>query len=225
MEALRQKLLTGAEALGIALDADTARALMDYLALLEKWNRAYNLTAVRDPGQMVSLHLLDSLTVAPYIDGQHYLDVGTGAGLPGLVLAILYPHKRFELLDSNGKKTRFLLEAVARLGLKNVAVHCARVEQFQAQTRYDGILSRAFASLADFTDGCQHLLADGGRLLAMKGQYPAAELSALPKPFIVEACHRLKVPGVDGERHLLLLRRDTDCPSATGADAPSDSRG
>lgn len=200
-----QQLSRGAEILGLSLTPDCLQQLCAYLDLLEKWNRAYNLTAVRDPAAMVGLHLLDSLSIAPYITAGRYLDVGTGAGLPGIPLALVYPDKQFDLLDSNGKKTRFLQQVVVQLGLSNVAVHHTRVEQFQPEAGYDGILSRAFASLADMVNACAHLCAEGGVLLAMKGQYPAQELSQLPKPYIVESCHPLAVPGVEGERHLLII--------------------
>lgn len=201
----RRFLQRGAEQLGLSLSDAHLDALMNYLALLIKWNRAYNLTAVRDPGQMVARHLLDSLSVAPLLTGQRILDVGTGPGLPGIPLAILYPECQFELLDSNGKKTRFLIEAKLQLGLSNVQVHCCRVESLRDEQGFDAITSRAFASLADMISGCEHLLTPAGKLFAMKGQYPEQELSRLPKHFIVEACHNLSVPGVDEARHLLVI--------------------
>lgn len=200
---------------GLSLDISAAQrdALLAYLELLQRWNRAYNLTAVRDPQEMVTRHLLDSLSIAPHLSGQRFLDVGTGAGLPGIPLAIVFPERQFELLDSNGKKTRFLIEARQRLGLDNVTVHSTRVESLTDQAGFDGILSRAFASLADMVAGCQHLLAQGGKMYAMKGQYPEQELSHLPKRFIVEGCHSLHVPGIDEARHLLVLSRsDTGSP-------------
>ncbi|WP_372860815.1 16S rRNA (guanine(527)-N(7))-methyltransferase RsmG [Spongiibacter sp.] len=201
----RRFLQRGAAQLGLSLSDAHLDARMNYLALLIKWNRAYNLTAVRDPGQMVARHLLDSLSVAPLLTGQRILDVGTGPGLPGIPLAILYPERQFELLDSNGKKTRFLIEAKLQLGLSNVKVHCCRVESLRDEQGFDAITSRAFASLADMVSGCEHLLTPAGRLFAMKGQYPEQELSQLPKHFIVEACHNLSVPGVDEARHLLVI--------------------
>jgi 16S rRNA (guanine527-N7)-methyltransferase len=201
----RQFLTRGVQKLGLSLTDANIDALLNYLALLVKWNRAYNLTAVRDPMQMVSRHLLDSLSVASLVDGQRILDVGTGPGLPGIPLAILFPERQFELLDSNGKKTRFLIEAKLQLGLDNVQVHCCRVESLRDEQGFDGITSRAFASLADMAGGCEHLLAPQGKLYAMKGQYPEQELSQLPKHFIVEACHTLSVPGVDEARHLMVI--------------------
>ena len=208
-------LAEGARQLQLDLSPGQAQQLLDYLALLQKWNRAYNLTAVRDPAQMLSRHLLDSLSIAHLVDGQRVLDVGTGPGLPGIPLAILFPDRQFELLDSNGKKTRFLIEARAQLGLGNVEVHCDRVEALRDARGFDAITSRAFASLTDMAQGCEQLLAPGGRMFAMKGLYPEQELSQLPKRFIVEACHTLSVPGVDEARHLLVISRRAGEPAAS----------
>lgn len=213
MAAVEDSLDRGVAGLSLDISAAQRDALLAYLELLQRWNRAYNLTAVRDPLEMVTRHLLDSLSIAPHLSGQRFLDVGTGAGLPGIPLAIVFPERQFELLDSNGKKTRFLIEARQRLGLDNVTVHSTRVESLTDQAGFDGILSRAFASLADMVAGCQHLLAQGGKMYAMKGQYPEQELSHLPKRFIVEGCHSLHVPGIDEARHLLVLSRsDTGSP-------------
>ncbi len=215
MTNLEQALTSGARQLGVELSTEQSASLLRYLELLHKWNRAYNLTAVRDPQDMLSRHLLDSLSVANLLTGQRVLDVGTGPGLPGIPLAILYPERHFELLDSNGKKTRFLIEARQALGLKNLEVHCCRVEKLQDPRGFDAITSRAFASLADMANGCEHLLAEGGKLFAMKGQYPTEELSQLPKHFIVDECFSLSVPGVNEARHLLLIsRRSASEPSA-----------
>ncbi|MBB3048684.1 16S rRNA (guanine527-N7)-methyltransferase [Litorivivens lipolytica] len=201
----RDLLERGLKALDLDLSETQTDLLLRYLALLVKWNRAYNLTAIRDPQEMVIKHLLDSLTVVPYITRQRLLDVGTGAGLPGIPLAIVYPDKQFELLDSNGKKTRFLTQVVAELGLPNVRVHNLRIESGQLEPVYEGILSRAFASLADMTRDCGPLLIQGGELLAMKGVYPTEELSQLPKPYIVKSSHALAVPGLTGDRHLIKI--------------------
>ncbi len=172
---------------------------------MQKWSRAYNLTAVRDPLAMVSLHLLDSLAILPHVPPGRVIDVGTGAGLPGVPLAIVHPEREVHLLDSNGKKTRFLFQVKTALGLDNMAVHHARVEQFPASGEYDAVLSRAFASLADMVTGCGHLLAPGGCFLAMKGVYPEQELEAVKAQCELRAAHPLSVPGLDAERHLLEL--------------------
>ena len=204
----REQLQRGLAGLSLTLSETQQDKLLHYLALLVKWNRAYNLTAIRDPREMIGKHLLDSLSVVPFISGERLLDVGTGAGLPGIPLAIVYPEKRFELLDSNSKKTRFLTQVSGELGLANVQVHHRRIEAGELEPVYDGILSRAFASLADMTRDCGPLLAGGGELLAMKGQYPEQELSQLPKPYIVKGSHALVVPGLTGERHLIRIGPD-----------------
>jgi 16S rRNA (guanine527-N7)-methyltransferase len=182
--------------------------LLDYIALLARWNTTYNLTAVRDPADMVARHLLDSLAIAPYVTGDSLLDVGTGPGLPGIPLALLAPERRVDLLDTNGKKARFLREAVRQLKLPHVRVLKQRVED--AEGSYDCITARAFATLADMLRLGGHLLAPHGRWLAMKGRRPDEEIAALPAGFRVEAVHPLKVPGVEGERHLVVIARDGD---------------
>lgn len=211
---LRQRLSRGAEGLGLTLSERQQDLLLAYLALLVKWNRAYNLSAIRDPQAMLSLHLLDSLAVAPHLVGERFADVGTGAGLPGIPLAIFFPERHFTLIDSNGKKARFLFQVRTELGLANVQELQARVETVELTPLVDGVLSRAFSSLADMVDGCAHLLAQGGLCYAMKGLLPENELSALPKPFKVIATHSLVVPGVDAQRHLLELGRDDEHPQS-----------
>ncbi len=201
----RGQLARGCAELGVAVSEAQLDALCDYLALLEKWNRAYNLTAVRDPAEMVYKHLLDSIAIAPLICGQRLIDVGTGAGLPGIPLAILFPEREFHLLDSNGKKTRFLFQVKTALGLDNIAVHCTRVEAFAPPQRYDAVLSRAFASLADMVAGCRHLLVPRGYFLAMKGVYPQVELDAIAYTCDIVAVTQVAVPGLSEQRHLVSL--------------------
>ena len=202
---LQAQLDHGIAALGLDLPAQARTCLLDYVDLLARWNAAYNLTAVRDRPAMVTRHLLDSLAVAPHVRGDSLADIGSGAGLPGLVLAIVAPRRRVTLIDTNGKKCRFQREAVRVLGLDNVEVVQARVEDHRG--RYDCVIARAFASLADMLAMGGHLLADDGRWLAMKGRHPDAELAALPAGFRLESEHVLHVPGLDGERHLLVLAR------------------
>lgn len=206
-------LSAGLKALNLECGLDVQARLLDYVRLLDKWNRVYNLTAVREPAEMVTRHLLDSLTVLPFLNeqAQRILDVGTGPGLPGIPLALLSesanPERRFVLLDSNSKKTRFLQQAVAELQLHNVQVVHARTEAFQPDAGFDVVVSRAFASIADMLAGAgQHCL-PGGRMLAMKGADPVAELQDLDPAFALEQVHRLTVPGLDEERHLVCLRR------------------
>ena len=180
--------------------------LISYLDLLVRWNKSYNLTSVREPETMVTRHLLDSLSLMPFIDKVRYLDVGSGAGLPGIPLAIAFPNSHFDLLDSNGKKTRFLFQVKIALGLDNVEVHHSRVEHFTPTDPYDVVLSRAYSSLAQFVQGCSHLVIPGGQWFAMKGEMPNEELRELPDDIIMEQGYPLAVPG-GGQRHLVVLGR------------------
>ena len=181
--------------------------LQHYVSLLTRWNKTYNLTAVRDPKEMIALHVFDSLVVADYLKGDHCLDVGSGAGLPTIPLAILQPDRQFTALDTNGKKTRFIQQAVIELGLKNVYVEQARVEKWVSPHQFEAIISRAFASIYDFVSLSSSHLDEKGCLYAMKGQYPEAELQYLPKGFQLTTSHALTVPFVEGERHLLEINR------------------
>lgn len=201
-----QQLAEGLRTLGIELSAEAQAKLLAYAAFLEKWNRTYSLTALRDPKLAVSHHLLDSLAILPYVAGPNLLDVGSGGGQPGVPLAIARPDLAVMLLDSNSKKAAFLQQAAIELGLKNVQVVTARVEAFEPPAGFAAITSRAFAELADFVGLTRHLLAPGGEWLAMKGQRPDAEMNKLPGGVAVTAVHRLDVPGVDGERHLVVIR-------------------
>lgn len=206
---VQQQIETGLSALHLDDAPGLATALARYLELLAKWNATYNLTAVRAPEEMVARHVMDSLVVLPFIGDARVLDVGTGAGLPGLVLAMARPEQPFVLLDSAGKKTRFVAHAAARLGLKNVAVIKARAEDHEDAEGFGVILSRAFSSVADFIRVAGHLARGDGRLLAMKGAFPEAELEDLPAAWRLQAVHKLSVPGLLGRRHLLeLCRKD-----------------
>lgn len=198
-------LKQGLDSAEVIISSNQLELLERYLWLLVKWNKTYNLSAIRDPLDMVTLHLLDSLAVAKHIDGQHFLDVGTGAGLPGIPLALVYPEKSFTLLDSAGKKTRFLVEVKQTLELDNVHVENRRVESFKPSKLFDGIISRAFASLQDMTQNTHHLLAKGGAFWAMKGQYPEREITDIKELYQLEADIPLNVPGLDAERRLLKI--------------------
>lgn len=202
-----EELTLGARELGVELSETQHAQLLAYLALLIKWNKAYNLTAVRDPHEMVSRHLLDSLSVVPFIDGERQLDVGSGGGMPGIPLAIMFPDMNVTLLDSNGKKTRFLTQVKLELALDNLTVIHSRAEAFQPELPFTGIISRAFSSLEDFTGWTRHMGDGKTRWLAMKGLHPADELVALPADFHLESAQALAVPGCQGQRHLLILRR------------------
>lgn len=202
-----EELSTGARQLGVELSEGQHAQLLAYLALLIKWNKAYNLTAVRDPDEMVSRHLLDSLSVMPFIHSERWLDVGSGGGMPGIPLAILHPDKQVTVLDSNGKKTRFLTQVKMELKLDNLQVIHKRVEEYQPAQPFTGIVSRAFSSMENFTNWTRHLGDEKTQWLAMKGLHPADELVALPADFKVDSEQALTVPGCQGQRHLLILRR------------------
>lgn len=203
---IERRLDEGLARLELAVEPSQRDQLLALLALLHKWNRAYNLTAVRDPLAMVSRHLLDSAAVLPWVRGPRLLDVGAGPGLPGLVLAILAPELQVSLLDSNGKKVRFQRQAVLELGLTNVTPVQARVEAHR-DAPFDQLISRAFASLADFVTLTEGLLAEGGEWLAMKGPAAAEELEALPPGVSLNARHELAVPFDESQRQLLILQR------------------
>lgn len=209
MKTLSEILAEGISELGLELDDAQQGKLLDYLDLLLKWNRVYNLTAITDHRSGVVRHLLDSLAIAPYIEGERLLDVGSGGGLPGIPLAISYPEKQFTLLDSNSKKTRFLVQAKGELGLNNLNVVHSRIEEFRPERPFDMILSRAFASLKDIVTLTGHLLDDEGRVMAMKGQIEANELAEIPQGYRVEKSIELAVPGLQQEqRHLLVIGHD-----------------
>lgn len=206
-------LAEGVEALGLRLPSGAPQQLAAYVALLAKWNRIYNLTAVRDPDAMVTHHLLDSLAILPVLTKSalagrqsqpplRLADVGSGAGLPGLVLAIAQPDWQIVSIEAVEKKAAFQRQAKIELGLANVSIHCGRVEDYKGV--FDGVLARAFASLADFVQGAGHL---ASRLLAMKGVYPAEEVAALPAGWRLAASHALHVPGLAAQRHLLELEK------------------
>ena len=207
LAALQPELDAGLAALGLTAQPLGAR-LLDYLALLDRWNRTYNLTAIRDPREMVGKHLLDSLSMLPHVHDGRLADLGTGPGLPGIPLALARPALQVTLVESNGKKTRFLREVVRQLGLGNVRVLEARAEAVDEPGTFDQLTARAMDTLAGILQVGGHLLAPDGRLLAMKGQHPDAEIAALPPGWRVESVQRLDVPGVDGERHLAVVTRD-----------------
>lgn len=207
LSGLEGHLEKGLEELGVPLGREAMTKLIEYLALLQKWNRVYNLTSIRDAGKMVSGHLLDCLAVVPHVSGGRVLDVGSGAGLPGIPLAVARPDLRVSLLDSNQKKAAFLKQAVAELRLKNADVVCERVESWHPIEKFDWIISRALAGLAEFAALTGHLLAPGGVFAAMKGVYPSEEIEQLPPDLRASQALRLNVPGLESERHLVLIER------------------
>jgi 16S rRNA (guanine527-N7)-methyltransferase len=202
---LESVLSRGLAAMGVSLPAAPQAQLLAFLRLLEKWNRAYNLTAVRDVEQMVPRHLLDSLSVLPYLKGVRAIDIGTGAGLPGLPLALARPDMQFVLLDGNAKKTRFVTQAVHELGLTNVEVVQSPVEDYHPDRLFDTLIARALAAIPDMLNSSRHLYAPQGQLLAMKGVFPQEEIAAVGEGFRVREVVQLAVPGLDAARHLVIL--------------------
>ena len=209
----RQELERGIHSLGVPYTAEQIDRLLAYLAMLERWNKAFNLTAIRDPIQMIRLHFLDSAAVHPHIQSAtRIIDVGTGPGLPGIPLAILNPQINFTVLDSNGKKTRFLFQAISELGLSNVQEVNQRVERYQPDAQFDIVVSRAFSAISDMLRQCEHLVTDNGFFLAMKGKKPDSELSQITKAYKVVDLSRLHVPQIDGERHLIKIIKTDGAP-------------
>ena len=203
----RQKLQSGLKEMGLDLSGEQQDKLLAYVEMLKKWNKTYNLTALRDESQIISHHLLDSLTLPPYLEGaQTMLDVGSGGGQPGIPAAVCRPDLQITLLDANTKKTSFLQQAAIELELKNVRIVSGRVEAVQG-LRADVITSRAFAELADFVNWTAHLLQDDGCWAAMKGVYPAAEIDRLPDSVCVERVDKIRVPQLNAERHMVILRK------------------
>ncbi|MCE2988735.1 MAG: 16S rRNA (guanine(527)-N(7))-methyltransferase RsmG [Nitrosomonadaceae bacterium] len=211
---LALRLQAGVTALGLSLSQQQQQQLLDYIALLDKWNKVYNLTAVREPERMLGLHILDSLSMVPHLgQAKTVLDVGTGGGLPGICIAVARPDLNVVMLDSLQKKTTFVRQAIGALGLTNASVVCERVEAFRPAQPFDVVTSRAFAELSDFVKGAGHLMRPGGRMLAMKGVYPHDEIArAFSSPEAshkVVDVHTLNVPQVDGQRHLVVIEAKT----------------
>lgn len=211
MNPIETALIEGLHSLGLQVPTDAPARLCAYLRLLERWNRVYNLTAVRRPEDMVSRHLLDSLSILPWVRGPRVLDVGSGAGLPGIPLAVARPQWEFYLLDSNAKRTRFMQQAIAELKLTHTQVVRCRLQDYYPETRFASLVTRAYATLAELTADSVRLCAADGCLLTMKGVYPHDELKHVSPAWQIVGVHRLTVPGLDAERHLVeLVPRDTN---------------
>jgi 16S rRNA (guanine527-N7)-methyltransferase len=205
---LTEKLNSLVKKTTLKLSEQQIKHLIQYVELLIKWNKAYNLTSVRDPQEMLVKHILDSLMVGEHLKGQTFIDVGTGPGLPGIPLAILYPERQFVLLDSLGKRITFLRQVVFQLKLTNVTPVLSRVEKYQPEIPFDGVLSRAFSSLNDMVSWCHHLIAtEQGRFYALKGQYPNDEIESLPENILLTNSYKINVPELIGERHLIELKK------------------
>lgn len=205
--ALGRQLEQGIRALGLEVSNGIQQRLLQHLELLEKWNRVHNLTSVRDVAKAVSVHILDSLAIVPYLSGKRLLDAGSGAGYPGIPIALVRPEIQVHLLDSNHKKCAFLRQAVAELGLRNVQVVCERLESWRTLERFDCVVSRALAEIAEVIGLVQHLLAPGGVIAAMKGLHPFEEIERIPPGYRVRQVRALTVPGLDARRHLVLIER------------------
>jgi len=206
----REQIQVAAVEFGLILTAEQCAALQRVLDELNDWNQRLNLTAIRDPQQQITKHLLDSLSIHPYLRGTRIADIGTGAGFPGLPLALVNPDKQFVLIDSVNKKLRFVEHAAQAMGLTNVAVLHTRAQDYKLEPRFDCVVSRAMGSIENFVKWCGHLCASGGRLLSMKGKYPEDELKLLPAGWKVAAIHELNVPGLDESRHLVEICRSHD---------------
>ena len=206
---MKEKLKKGIDELSLEVPENAQKTLLDFLIFLQKWNQTYNLTAINNIENMTVYHLLDSLSVAPYFRGKTILDVGSGAGFPGIPLALAYPDKQFTLLDSKNKKSAFLIQAISQFKISNVAVVRARVPGYQREFGFDAIICRAFGSLRLIIDQTKHLLCPFGRWFIMKGSYPKEELQIVSEPSVV---YRLKVPGLNAERHLVEI--ENKCNSA-----------
>jgi 16S rRNA (guanine527-N7)-methyltransferase len=193
----------------LLLNESTIAKLTDYLLLLEKWSRVYNLTSIRDPNHMIPKHILDSLSISPYLQGTRILDVGTGAGLPGIPLALTHPNCHFTLLDSNGKKARFLTHAIQQLAISNIDIVKTRVERFRVDFCFDTIITRAFSSLTDFLEKTRHLACQTGVFLSMKGQYPTEEINSLDSAFSIISVSPIQIKGLNEKRHVIVIRLNT----------------
>lgn len=204
----KNKINEACSQIGINISSEQNEQLIQYLELLIKWNKAYNLTAIRDPQEMFVKHLVDSLSIAPFITGDSILDVGTGPGLPGIPMAIMFPSKQFSLLDSNGKKTRFLIQAKMTLELSNIEVFNVRVESLVSDKLFDQIMSRAFTALDNMVDLCKHLLSPNGEFLAMKGLIPKDEIAMVDEDYKIVNIKPLTVPGCMDQRHLITVKRN-----------------
>lgn len=204
---IKALLAKGLADMGLSCSSTQQSSLLAYLGMLKQWNSTYNLTAIRDTRAMLTRHLLDSLAVTPFLRGHRFIDLGTGAGLPGVPLAIVSPQRSFDLLDGNGKKTRFLFQVRLQLGLANIHELNKRVENHHPRETYDGILTRGFAGLSAMIDQARHILGEGGRFYAMKGKLIRQELAGVSEGFEVETVEKLYVPGLEEDRHLIIVRR------------------
>ncbi|PCI77434.1 MAG: 16S rRNA (guanine(527)-N(7))-methyltransferase RsmG [SAR86 cluster bacterium] len=206
-DSIREELQRGISSLSLNCNEEMLSSLLAYIDLLKKWNSAYNLLGGNELASLVSRHILDSLSVDPYLEGNLIVDIGAGAGLPGIPLAILNPEKNFVLIDSNGKKTRFMFQAKVQLGLNNISIENCRIEHYQSIQQIDMVMCRAFSTLADALTMLQPIFSSECKLLAMKGHYPEDEISRLPDGFELSKSIKIDVPGSESQRHLIEVMR------------------
>lgn len=204
---IRDRLAQGVSEIDIEIDDKRQHAMLAYLDLLKRWNRVYNLTAIKSDRELLTHHVLDSLSIVPYLHGERIIDIGSGAGLPGIPVALACPQLQVTLIDSNAKRCRFLRQVKAQLKLQNVAIVQQRVEAYRSDEKFDSLVSRAFSSLLSFVASSKHLLADGGQLIAMKGQWPGDDSTVLPDGFMIANVIDLTVPGLSETRHLIVVKK------------------
>jgi 16S rRNA (guanine527-N7)-methyltransferase len=204
---LTDRLANGVAEIDIGIDQQRQHAMLAYLDLLKRWNRVYNLTAIKGDTELLTRHLLDSLSIVPYLHGDRVIDIGSGAGLPGIPVALACPQRQVTLIDSNAKRCRFLRQVKAQLKLQNVSIVQQRAESYRSDEKFDSLVSRAFSSLMSFIASSQHLLADGGQFIAMKGQWPEDDSTELPDGFMITDVIKLKVPGLSENRHLVVVKK------------------
>lgn len=204
--AIGDLLSQGLATLQLSVEERQFEQLLAYISLLHKWSKTYNLTSIKDPLELVSLHLLDSLAILPHLAGDRFIDVGSGAGLPGIPLAIMRPENHFALLDSNGKKTRFLFQVRTQLKLTNTIEVNARAAEYTPQSKFDAVLTRAFSDLPTMLQNCHHLIKENGLFLAMKGKWPQREIDQMPDGYSLLSTDKLCIPGVEGERLLIKIK-------------------
>lgn len=207
LEKIQTKFADACQKLPFEVTEDQQLLLIKYLEMVNKWNKAYNLTSVRDPMDMVTVHLIDSIAVSPLLDGKTFIDVGTGPGLPGVPLAIMRPDAHFVLLDSLGKRIRFLKQVAFELKLANIEPIQSRVEEYVPEKGFNAVITRAYASIEQMLDSCGHLIEDNGEFLALKGQYPEQELASIPSQFKVAQSVSLNIPGLDAQRHVIRIKK------------------
>ena len=207
VDKIQTKLAGFCQQLPFDVSEDKQQMLIKFLEMVHKWNKAYNLTSVRDPLDMVAVHLVDSIAVTPFVQGKRFIDVGTGPGLPGVPLSIMLPDSHFVLLDSLGKRIRFLKQVAFELKLANIEPVQSRVENYTSEQGFDGVITRAYASIEDMLSSCEHLVEQNGQFIALKGQYPEQEIQSIPEGFALQQSNVIDVPGLEAQRHVIMIQK------------------